>query len=285
MENILGLQGKNIIVTGAAGGMGRALAELLCQAGANVYAGISRNKTQLPVAKEITVNMGDKSSIDAFLSQCPDTIWAVYCCHGVSCRPGRQVESCTINYLGTRYLFETALPRIESGGFCGNIASVGGLGWNSQYLRPVQEVMAIDSWGDTVAWFQAHPDDIADAYTFSKACQCGYAKYHMTRYSDHNVRIVTWAAGATDTKMSPDFYGDMAKLVGSENPADGKAMLEQYMFAGLKNGRWAEGEDQGKPFALLCSPLFNFYTGQVVVCDNGQFTLPEIKALYEQTPQ
>ncbi len=277
--DIFGLKGKNIIVTGAAGGMGNALAEMLIDLGANVYAGISRNKTNLPVAKEIPVNMGDRASIDAFLSECPDTIWAVYCCHGVSCRPGKEVESCTINFLGTRYLFETALPRIEDGGFCGDIASIGGLGWNEMYKDEVQEVMDLQGWDETVAWFEAHPDTISDAYSFSKACQCGYAKYEMPRYSAKNVRIVTWAAGATETKMSPDFYKDMAERAGTTDPEEGKDILETIMFEGVDNARWASGADQGKPFAVLCSPIFNFYTGQIVVCDNGQMTIIETDSL------
>ncbi len=49
--DLLGLKNKNIVVTGAAGGMGSALVEMLCNLGANVYAGISRNKTNLPVQK------------------------------------------------------------------------------------------------------------------------------------------------------------------------------------------------------------------------------------------
>ncbi len=277
--DLMGLKGKNVIVTGAAGGMGSALVEMLCDLGANVYAGISRNKTNLPVKKEITVNMGDKASIDAFLEQCPENIWAVYCCHGVSCRPGKEVESCTVNFLGTRYLFESALPRIENGGFCGNISSVGGLRWDTQYRKEVQEIMDIEGWDETVAWFQSHPDVISDAYSFSKACQCGYAKYQMIHYSAKNVRIVTWAAGATETKMSVDFYEDMSKRVGAETLDEGKAMLETIMFDELDNARWATGADQGKPFALLCSPIFNFYTGQIAVCDNGQMTIIEADEL------
>ncbi len=102
MENILGLKGKNIIVTGAAGDMGHALTELLCDAGANVYAGISRNRTNLPVAREISVNMGNQSSIDSFLEQCPESIWAVYCCHGVSCRKSGCYTACNNETMNIR---------------------------------------------------------------------------------------------------------------------------------------------------------------------------------------
>jgi len=101
------------------------------------------------------------------------------------------------------------------------------------------------------------------------------------RYSNQNVRLVTWAAGATETKMSPDFYKDMAGRIGASDPAEGKEMLETIMFDELPNARWASGEDQGKPFALLCSPLFNFYTGQIVVCDNGQMTIIEVDDLLQ----
>lgn len=278
---LLGLKGKNIVVTGAAGGMGRALAEALCVLGANVYAGIHSSATLLPVAKECPVDMGDRNSIDTFMAQCPDRIWAVYCCHGVSCRPGREVESCTINFLGARYLFESLLPRMENGGFCGNISSVGGLRWDTQYRNEVREVMELEGWDCTVSWFRAHPKIISDAYSFSKACQCAYAKYHMPQFSKKNVRIVTWAAGATETKMSADFYEDMSRRIGETGPEAGKAMLETIMFDELPNARWADGADQGKPFALLCSPLFNFFTGQILVCDNGQMTIVELDNLRE----
>ena len=38
MNDVLGYQGKNVVITGAASGMGRAAAQLLVDAGANVYA-------------------------------------------------------------------------------------------------------------------------------------------------------------------------------------------------------------------------------------------------------
>ena len=38
MKNLFGYEGKTVVVTGAASGMGKATAELLVELGANVYA-------------------------------------------------------------------------------------------------------------------------------------------------------------------------------------------------------------------------------------------------------
>ena len=64
MNNVLGYQDKNVVVTGAASGMGQAAAQLLLDLGANVYA-IDIAEVDLAVAATLQVDMKDQASIDA----------------------------------------------------------------------------------------------------------------------------------------------------------------------------------------------------------------------------
>ena len=86
MNDVLGYQGKNVDITGAASGMGRAAAQLLVDAGANVYA-LDIAEVMVPVAHACKVDMRHADSIDAAVPELPDRIYAVFNCAGVPSPP------------------------------------------------------------------------------------------------------------------------------------------------------------------------------------------------------
>jgi len=83
LKGLFGYENKNVVITGAASGMAKAATELLLELGANVYA-LDLNEVTLPVKQSFKVNMGNKQEIDAVIEQLPDTIDAVFSCHGVA---------------------------------------------------------------------------------------------------------------------------------------------------------------------------------------------------------
>ena len=56
--DIFGLRGKNVLVTGAGSGMGKATARLLTELGANVYATVRRKPVDFAVTKQIPCDLG-----------------------------------------------------------------------------------------------------------------------------------------------------------------------------------------------------------------------------------
>ena len=128
MSDVLGYQGKNVVVTGAASGMGEAAAQLLVDSGANVYA-LDIADVSVAVAGAIKVDMKDQASLDAAVSELPDVIYALFNCAGVPSPPVPMQDTVLINFSGLRYLTECLLSRIEEGGAIASIASTAGMGW------------------------------------------------------------------------------------------------------------------------------------------------------------
>src|SRR4029078_35097 len=119
--------GKRALVVGGATGMGAAVAQLVQDAGAEVVV-MDFADVDLPGAKAIHVNLGDRASIDAAVEQCGGPIHALFSCAGVADgTPG--IEK--INFMGHRYLIDLLLARgmIGRGAAIGFISSAAGLGW------------------------------------------------------------------------------------------------------------------------------------------------------------
>src|SRR3954464_9937639 len=75
--------GKRAVVVGGATGMGAAVAELVQDAGAEVVV-MDRAEITLPGVKAISLNLADKSSIDAAVDECGGPVHALFSCAGVA---------------------------------------------------------------------------------------------------------------------------------------------------------------------------------------------------------
>ena len=82
MDDLLGYAGRNVVVTGAASGMGEATARLLVDLGARVTA-MDRNPVPLPVAVALEVDLRDRASIDRAVALIDGPIDAVFSCAGL----------------------------------------------------------------------------------------------------------------------------------------------------------------------------------------------------------
>src|SRR5690348_3358551 len=94
--------GKRVIVAGGATGMGRAVAELTLDAGAEVIV-MDRAEIDLDGVKKVELNLADKASIDAAVDAAGGPVHALFSCAGVADgTPG--IEK--INFLGHRYMVD-----------------------------------------------------------------------------------------------------------------------------------------------------------------------------------
>ena len=108
MNDILGYAGKNVVITGAASGMGQAAAQLLADLGAKVYA-LDIAPVSVDVASALEVDMKDQASIDAAVSQLPAQIYGLFNCAGVPSPPFPAGDTVLINFSGLRYLTEALI--------------------------------------------------------------------------------------------------------------------------------------------------------------------------------
>lgn len=256
MKDILGYEGKKVVITGAASGMGQAAAQLLIELKAEVYA-LDIAEVSVPVAKAIKVDMKDPATIDAALQELPEEIYALFNCAGVPTPPFSALDTVLINFCGLRYLTDALIPRISKGGAIASIASTAGMAWKPN-IATVNEFLALDNSFETaIKWFDEHPEAIADAYGFSKQCIIVYTMAMAKELAQREIRINCIAP-------SPTASGFMDKLKGEGQMPD--EVIDLFLPS---NGRYATGAEMGEPLVLLNSKLASFVSGNNLPVDFG----------------
>jgi NAD(P)-dependent dehydrogenase (short-subunit alcohol dehydrogenase family) len=256
MKDVLGYSGRNVVITGAASGMGKAAAQLLVDLGANVYA-LDVADVGVPVAKSLHADMKDGASIDSALPELPDEIGALFNCAGVPSPPFPALDTVLINFTGLRYLTECLMPRMTEGGAIVSIASTAGMGWKPN-LEQFRSFLALDNSHDAATrWLRENAESVPDGYGFSKQCIIVYTMSRAKQLAQRNIRINCIAPSPTDSAF-------MSKLKGEGQIPD--EAVELFLPS---NGRYATGAHMGEALVLLNSGLAGFISGSNLPVDFG----------------
>lgn len=253
MNDVLGYQGKKVVITGAASGMGAAATKLLVELGAEMYA-LDISDVSIPVKQAIKTDLKDQTSVDAAIAQLPGEIHALFNCAGVPHPPFSALDTVMINWVGTRYLTDALIPRIDKGGGIASIASTAGMAWKGN-LELVKEFLGVTGYAESKAWLQAHPDLRADAYGFAKQCMIVYTMTRAGELARRDVRINCISPSPTATAF-------MDQLTQDIDPAGVKLFCPS-------NGRFADPAEMGEPMVLLNSRLASFVSGNNLPVDFG----------------
>jgi NAD(P)-dependent dehydrogenase (short-subunit alcohol dehydrogenase family) len=205
---LLDYNGKNVLITGAATGMGFETTRLLLDAGASVTA-IDVAEVNLPDVTFVRTDLGDPAAIDAAVAQLPATVDVLMNCAGI---PGgtrfSPVEVMKVNFLGLRHLTESVIGRIPEGGAIVHIASIAGSGWFN-HTAELGELLATTGFAEGQAWCEAQAELIGDGYFFSKEAVQYYTLSRSVAAIKQGVRVNSICPGVTDTKIMPDFRQSM----------------------------------------------------------------------------
>ncbi len=120
------LKGKNIVVTGAASGIGAATVGVLRAAGARVV-GVDLRPSAFTDGF-VEADLGDRSSIDAALGEIGGGIDGL--CNSAGVPPTHRPEQVLlVNFVGLRYFTLGMIARMNDGASIVNVASLAANGW------------------------------------------------------------------------------------------------------------------------------------------------------------
>jgi NAD(P)-dependent dehydrogenase (short-subunit alcohol dehydrogenase family) len=111
MDDVLGYEGKRVVVTGAASGMGEQTARLLVELGAEVIA-LDIKPVSVPVARSMEMTLLEASSIEDAAATIDGPIDSVFSCAGLPGAPFTEIETATANFTGAVHLIEQLVDRM-----------------------------------------------------------------------------------------------------------------------------------------------------------------------------
>lgn len=271
IKELLGYEGKTVVITGAASGMAYCATELLLSLGAKVYAVVNSKPCDLPVEAQFKGNLSVKAEIDNVVAQLPEKIDALFMCHGVGLKPDREKFIQMTNFVGQRYMVEQLLPRIVDGGSVTFISSTGGYGWTGN-MANVGALLNTESFEEAEKWVEDHVGMFAEAgapdpYQFSKQCVSAYvkSKTRAPEFIGRKIRINAIGPSFTETAIIKDFNLAVSKDGSEESGAS--VMYE--LFLKSWNGRPGKPEEMGWPLVVFGSDLCSYLSGQIIYIDFG----------------
>jgi len=260
VEDVLGYEGKNVVVSGAASGMGEAAAQILLDLGAEVTA-IDVKPVAVAAKNALEVDLRDPKAIEKAADSIAAPVDAVFSCAGLPGPPFSFVDVMLVNFVGARHLIERLIPKMPAGSGIVCIASAGGIGWQ-QNLGTILALLQTESFEAGKAWCEANPEPFAagegaGAYLLSKQVLNAWVGWRGVDLIKKGIRLNCINPGPTDTPMMPSFvaaYG--AQLI---DVAQGPI------------GRHSTTEEQAWPLVLLNSPRMSYVSGEALFSDGGFF--------------
>ena len=258
MENKQGLtdlQGKRVLVTGGTKGIGKAIADELTQAGAQVIV-TARNSPNEGhsahqfIAADLTLPE-DVSNLEREINQTVGGIDILINNAGGLTTPGGGFSTLTdahwenelqLNLLAAIRLDRVLLPSMieQKSGVIIHISSVAG-------RQPL--------------W------NLNLAYAVSKAALNSYSKALANELASKGIRVLTVSPGATKTPPMEKFIQDYAVSTGIAVDDALQQLLSQT--GGIPMGRMAEPEEVASLVHFLVSPAAAYLTGANYLIDGG----------------
>ncbi len=249
--SLFDLTNKNILITGATGGLGEAIADGLAEAGANLII-VGRNEDKLNALKtniesrhnsKVYVKPFDLNNIDAISGFFDDAVKSagsidiLINCAGINIRGDAEEISrndwnkvLTINLSACFFLSQAFCKHRKSLGGGGKIVNIGSL--MCQVARPTTTPYAASKGG---------------LLMLTKSLACEWAKY--------NINVNAIGPGYFLTKMTQPLKDD--------------PKFNEWVITNTPMGRWGNPHDLIGTVVFLSSSASDFITGQIIYVDGG----------------
>jgi NAD(P)-dependent dehydrogenase (short-subunit alcohol dehydrogenase family) len=196
------LNGKVIVVTGAASGIGAQTARELKLQGARVI-GVDRNEVVENVDDFYRADLCDPASIDRLVQALPKHIDGLCNIAGLPpTAPATQVLK--VNVLGLKKLtLDLIDTKLADGASITHLASLAGIGWPDS----VDTIKAFESvdFSTVDAFCQKHDIEGARSYFFSKEYLVVWTHLNRWTWRDRGIRMNCVSPGPVDTPILADF--------------------------------------------------------------------------------
>ncbi|KAA0107518.1 coniferyl-alcohol dehydrogenase [Mycolicibacterium sp. P1-5] len=254
IDDLLRYDGRRVVVTGCASGIGAQLCNQLTDLGADVV-GLDVRRPAAGLSEFVEFDLAEPSSIDQAASVVGDRIDALFNVAGVSSGIGDPLLVVTINFLGTRRFTEALLPKIGAGSSVVCVSSLAAANYRDN-LPQAAGLLATGSMEEGVQWCRDHPEALADGgYRLSKEAIIGYTVSSAVPLGAKGIRINCSGPGVTETPILDQL---LARY--------GQDYLETIP---KPLGRVSDPDEQAAVLAFLGSRAAGYITGQVIWVDGG----------------
>lgn len=255
MSNPFSYEGRRVVVTGAATGVGAALLDLLAEIGAPEVTVVDVKAPSGSHATFLEADLSDEAAVDDVVARIAGPVDVLFNNAGVAAtRPPRVVLA--VNYLALRRLSERLLDRIPAGGAIVNTASIAGGRW-PEHVTQIDELLDIGDWDASLDWVEANLDAVGgDSYSFSKEVVRVWGMRSSRATLAQGVRTNSVCPAPIDTPLLVDFKATM-----------GEAIIA--WTAEQASGRLMTPREVAMPLAFLGSPAAAYVNGHDLVADGG----------------
>lgn len=255
MANPFSYEGKRVVVTGAATGVGAALLELLAEIGAPEVTVIDLKEPTGPHAKYIATNLSERGAVDQAIAELEGNFDVLFNNAGVAATQAPQIVL-AVNYLALRKLSEELLPRINQGGAIVNTASIAGGQWQSHFAE-INELLDIGDWDKSLEWVEENLEKVGgDSYSFSKEVVRVYGMRTAKATAAVGVRTNSVCPAPIDTPLLEDFKATI-----------GQNLLD--LATTNATGKLMTPREVAMPLAFLGSEAASYINGHDLVADGG----------------
>ena len=196
-------QGKTVVVTGAASGIGAATAAWLAERGAEVLA-VDIHPPRREAGRFLQADLSDPGSIDALVAALPAGVHGLANIAGLPpTRPAAQVVA--VNLVGLKYLTTRMVPKMADGASIVNLASLAGLGWSQPEARAAIDASEQLDFAGVEAFCSRYGIEGARSYLFSKEALIVWTLRNRWTWRDRGIRMNALSPGPVDTPILKDF--------------------------------------------------------------------------------
>lgn len=254
IEQLWRYDGKRVVVTGCASGIGAHLVRQLSELGARVV-GLDMRRPAADLDEFGEIDLSDRASIDHAVAAIGGDVDVLFNVAGVSSGIGDPPLVVRINFLGTRHFTESMLPRMRPGSSIVSVSSLAAASYldNAPTTAGLVRTATME---DGIAWCAEHPEALADGgYRLAKEALILYTMRSAGPLGARGIRINCTGPGVTETPILDQL-----------RTAYGPAFLDDIP---KPLGRVSDPEEQSAVLTFLGSNAASYITGQVIWVDGG----------------